>query len=155
MQVTSDRSRAQLTAEVLDVLMGVGRRFRRRTAGATIDPGAFWLLKSLLGDDPVRPTDLAASMGLDTSTVSRHLSQLHRAGLVRRSVDPDDRRAQRVELSEAGRAELDAALASRRTLLERSLSDWSDEDVEILNRLITRMLAGLVSTEEGPHEHDR
>ncbi len=155
MQVTSDRSRAQLTAEVLDVLMGVGRRFRRRTAGATIDPGAFWLLKSLLGDDPVRPTDLAVSMGLDTSTVSRHLSQLHRAGLVRRSVDPDDRRAQRVELSEAGRAELDAALASRRTLLERSLSDWSDEDVELLHRLITRMLAGLESTEEGPHEHDR
>jgi DNA-binding MarR family transcriptional regulator len=144
-----------MTAEVLDVLMGVGRRFRRRTAGATIDPGAFWLLKSLLGDDPVRPTDLAASMGLDTSTVSRHLAQLHRAGLVERSVDPDDRRAQRVELSAAGRAEVDAALASRRTLLERSLSDWSDEDVEVLHRLITRMLVSLESTEEGPQDNDR
>jgi DNA-binding MarR family transcriptional regulator len=150
MQVTEQETRAELTAEVLDVLMGVGRRFRRRSAGTTIDPGAFWLLRSLLGDDPVRPTDLAASIGLDTSTVSRHLSQLHRAGLVERSVDPDDRRAQRVELSEAGRAEVEAALAARRTLLERSLSDWSDEDVELLHRLITRMLASLESTEEGP-----
>jgi DNA-binding MarR family transcriptional regulator len=144
-----------MTVEVLDVLMGVGRRFRRRTAGATLDPGAFWLLKSLVGDGPLRPTDLAASMGLDTSTVSRHLTQLHRAGLVERSVDPDDRRAQRVELSAAGRAEVDAALASRRTLLERSLSDWSDEDVELLHHLITRMLTSLESTEEGPHDDAR
>ena len=147
--------RAQMTAEVLDVLMGVGRRFRRRTAGATLDPGAFWLLKSLLGDGPLRPTDLAASMGLDTSTVSRHLTQLHRAGLVERSVDPDDRRAQRVLLSPAGRAEVDAALASRRTLLERSLSDWTDEDVELLHHLITRMLTSLESTPEGPHDDAR
>ena len=144
-----------MTAEVLDVLMGVGRRFRRRTAGASLDPGAFWLLKSLLGDGPLRPTDLAASMGLDTSTVSRHLTQLHRAGLVERSVDPDDRRAQRVELSPAGRAEVDAALASRRTLLERSLSDWTDEDVELLHHLITRMLTSLESTQEGPHDDAR
>ena len=155
MQVTTAGTRSRLTAEVLDVLMGVGRRFRRRSIGATIDPGAFWLLRSLMGDGPVRPTDLAASFGLDTSTVSRHLTQLHRAGLVERSVDPDDRRAQRVELSEAGRLEVDAALAARRSLLERSLSDWSDDDVELLHRLITRMLAGLESTEEGPHDHDR
>jgi DNA-binding MarR family transcriptional regulator len=144
-----------MTAEVLDVLMGVGRRFRRRAAGATLDPGAFWLLKSLVGDGPLRPTDLAASMGLDTSTVSRHLTQLHRAGLVERSVDPDDRRAQRVELSPAGRAEVDAALASRRTLLERSLSDWTDQDVGLLHHLITRMLTSLESTQEGPHDDAR
>ena len=79
--------------------MGVGRRFRRRRPATTVDPGSFWLLRSLLGHEPVRPTDLAASMGLDISTVSRHLAQLHRAGLVERTPDPDDRRAQRVQLS--------------------------------------------------------
>ena len=143
-----------MTAEVLDAMMGVGRRFRRRT-GTNVDPGSFWLLRSLLGDEPVRPTDLAASMGLDISTVSRHLAQLHRAGLVERTPDPDDRRAQRVQLSPTGRAEVDDALASRRALLERSLVDWSDDDVELLHRLITRMLADLESAEEGPHDHDR
>ncbi|HZA04072.1 MAG TPA: MarR family transcriptional regulator [Propionibacteriaceae bacterium] len=151
----AQRARAQLTAEMLDVLMGVGRRFRRRSTGTTVDPGAFWLLRSLLGDGPVRPTDLAASLGLDISTVSRHLAQLHRAGLVQRSADPADRRAQRVQLSPTGRAEVDRALASRRALLERSLSDWTDDDVELLHRLITRMLASLESAEEGPHDDDR
>jgi DNA-binding MarR family transcriptional regulator len=87
--------------------------------------------------------------------VSRHLAQLHRAGLVERSPDPDDRRAQRVQLSPSGRAEVDAALATRRTLLERSLASWTDDDVEQLHRLTTRMLASLESAEEGPHDDDR
>jgi DNA-binding MarR family transcriptional regulator len=155
MQVVSSGPRSRLTAELLDALMGVGRRFRRPNPDATVDPGSFWLLKSLLGDGPVRPTDLAASMGLDISTVSRHLAQLHRAGLVERSADPDDRRAQRVQLSPTGRAAVDAALAARRSLLERSLDDWADDDVQQLHRLIIRMLASLESAEEGPQDHDR
>ena len=135
--------------------MGIGRRFRRRSTGTTVDAGSFWLLRSLLSDGPLRPTDLAASMGLDISTVSRHLAQLHRAGLVERSADAADRRAQRVQLSPTGRAEVHAALASRRALLERSLGDWTDGDVEHVHRLITRMLASLESAEKGPHDDDR
>lgn len=138
-----------MTAEVLDVLMGVGRRFRRRGAGDQVDPGSFWLLRSLVADGPVRVTDLAATLGLDTSTVSRHLAQLHRSGLVERAPDPVDRRAQRVQVSPRGQTEVDKALASRRALLERSLQDWTDDDVEQLHTLITRMLASLESAEEG------
>ena len=136
-------------------MMGVGRRFRRRSAETTVDPGSFWLLRSLLAEEPVRPTDLAASMALDLSTVSRHLAQLHRAGLVERYPDPEDRRAQLVQLSPTGHAEVEDALSARRALLERSLVKWSDDDVELLHRLITRMLADLESAEEGPHEDDR
>lgn len=140
---------------MLDVLMNVGRRFRRRDAGTTIDSGSFWLLRSLASDGPVRITELAATTGLDASTVSRHLAALHRAGLVERSPDPDDRRAQRVQVSATGRLELDEALAQRRTLLERSLSDWSDDEVEQLHTMTTRMLAGLESATEGSPSHDR
>ena len=155
MQVTVPDLRQQLTAELLDALMGVGRRFRRPSANATVDAGSFWLLKSLLGDGPVRPTDLAASMGLDISTVSRHLAQLHQDGLVEKSADPDDGRAQRVQLSPTGRAAVEAALGSRRALLQRSLSSWTDDDVQQLHRLTTRMLASLESAEEGPRDDDR
>lgn len=152
MQTTPAPSRAQVTAELLDVLMNVGRRFRRRGQGATIDPGSFWLLRTLAGDGPVRVTELAAATGLDASTVSRHLTQLDRAGLVERAADPDDRRARRVQVSAGGRLELNEALAQRRALLERSLGDWSDSEVEQLHTLITRMLAGLESTKEGPDD---
>jgi DNA-binding MarR family transcriptional regulator len=155
MQIAASRGRTEVTAEVLDALMGVGRRFRRPSAGTTVDPGSFWLLRSLLGREPVRPTDLAASMALDISTVSRHLAQLHQAGLVERSPDPDDRRAQRVQLSPIGHAEVDKALSARRALLDRSLAGWSDDDVEQLHRLIRRMLADLESAGEGPHDNDR
>ena len=103
----SATSRAQVTAEVLDVLMDVGRRFRRRSTGSTIDPGSLWLLRTVAGDGPVRVTELAAATGLDASTVSRHLTALHRAGLVERVPDPEDRRARRVQLSGPGRLALD------------------------------------------------
>lgn len=154
MQTTRAANRGQVTAEVLDVLMNVGRRFRRR-AGTTIDPGSFWLLRILAGDGPVRVTELAAAAGLDASTVSRHLTALHRAGLVERVPDPDDRRARQVQVSGTGRLALDEGLAQRRALLERSLSDWSDDEVEQLHTMITRMLAGLESATEGTDSDDR
>ena len=50
----------------------------------------------------MRVTDLAGCANLDTSTVSRHVAQLQRTGLIERTPDPDDRRAQRVELTAAG-----------------------------------------------------
>ena len=149
MQMMSAATRAQVTAEVLDALMNVGRRFRRRGAGTAIDPGSFWLLRTLAGEGPVRVTELAAATGLDASTVSRHLAALHRTGLVERAPDPDDRRAQRVQVTATGLIELDNALAQRRALLERSLSGWSDDEVEQLHTMITRMLAGLESATEG------
>ena len=155
MQTMAAPERGQATAEVVDVLMGVGRRFRRRGADDTIDPGSFWLLRVLVGEGPTRVTDLAAVCGLDVSTVSRHLAQLHRAGLVERTRDPDDRRAQRVQVSPAGRTEVDESLDRRRALLDRSLRRWTDDEVADLHRLMTRMLTDLESTEEGPDHHDR
>ena len=55
----------------------------------------------------------------------------------------------------SGVAAVDAALAARRSLLEQSLRDWADDDVQQLHRLTARMLASLESTEEGPQDHDR
>jgi MarR family transcriptional regulator for hemolysin len=42
-------------------------------------------------------------MGIEGPTLTRHLDQLEAEGLVRRTADPDDRRAVRVEPTEAGR----------------------------------------------------
>lgn len=150
MQLAVPVSRRDATADVLDALMTIGRRMRGRGGDGIVDPGTFWLLRTLVADGPSRPTDLAASVGLDASTVSRHLAQLQRLGLVDRSPDPDDRRVSWVEISQTGRAAVDAAIAHRRTLLERSLHDWSDDELELLHRMTTRIAAGLETGPEGP-----
>jgi DNA-binding MarR family transcriptional regulator len=125
----------------MHALMNVGRLMRQRSQGETLDTGSFWLLKTLAASGPQRVTDLATCAGLDVSTVSRHVAQLHSTGLIERTPDPADGRAQRVKLSAAGVERLDGALSSRRSLLERCLESWDPRDLEELDRLLTRFAA--------------
>jgi len=124
---------------VLMAVMSVGRLLRQRIAGDDLDPGSIWLLKTL-SRQPMRVTELAASANLDTSTVSRHVAQMDRAGLVERTPDPADGRAHRVELTASGRSLLDEAFRRRRALLSRSLRDWDTEDVTAFDRLLSRFV---------------
>ena len=114
---------------------------RRRVQGETLDTGSFWLLKALSASGPLRVTDLAACSNLDASTVSRHVAQLHSSGLIERTPDPIDGRAQRVKLSDAGAHRIEAALRARRVLLEKSLESWDPQDLDQLDRLLTRFAA--------------
>jgi DNA-binding MarR family transcriptional regulator len=125
---------------VLHALMSIGRLMRQRLAGDSMEPGTFFLLKGLASQDAMRVTELAAMANLDASTVSRHVQQLHRSGLIERSPDPDDGRAQRVALSPQGRALLHDGLGRRRALLGRSLEGWDPSDVETLDRLLARLV---------------
>ena len=125
----------------MHALLGIGRLLRQRSQGETLDTGSFWLLKALSASGPLRVTDLAACANLDASTVSRHVAQLHNAGLIDRTPDPIDGRAQRVKLSVAGADRLEAALRARRVLLEKSLESWEPRDLDQLDRLLTRFAA--------------
>jgi DNA-binding MarR family transcriptional regulator len=51
-------------------------------------------------------TGVSAALGLDTSTLSRTVDGLVRAGLVDRAEDPADRRSLRLTLTAAGRAKV-------------------------------------------------
>lgn len=125
---------------VVMALMTVSRLMRQRVEGDDLEPGTVWLLKTLSAQ-PMRITELASSTNLDTSTVSRQVAQLDRAGLVNRTPDPDDRRAHRVELSPEGRSRLDDAFRRRRALLGRGLRGWDTDDVAHLDRLLSRFVA--------------
>jgi DNA-binding MarR family transcriptional regulator len=124
----------------MHALMSIGRLIRQRRQGDTLDTGSFWLLKTLGATGAMRVTDLAACANLDPSTVSRHVAQLHQAGLIERTPDPDDRRAQRVQVSSLGLSQLDAAIRARLAVLERTLDSWEPEDVGELDRLLTRFV---------------
>jgi DNA-binding MarR family transcriptional regulator len=130
---------------VLTALMTIGRLLRQRISTDNLDPGTFWLLKSLATQGSMRVTELAGCANLDTSTVSRHVSQLDRAGLIERTPDPADRRAQRVELTSSGRQRLAASLALRHALLTKSMEGWDLEDIAQLDRLLARFVGDIES----------
>ncbi|ANT60611.1 hypothetical protein AYJ57_09680 [Salipiger sp. CCB-MM3] len=58
------------------------------------------------GGDGISQRELAARISLDTSTLVRLLDLLVERGFIERRVDPNDRRARRIHLTEDGRREL-------------------------------------------------
>ena len=107
----------------MHALMSIGRLIRQRGQGETLDPGTFWLLKNIAANGSMRVTDIAQHANLDVSTVSRHVAQLHKTGLIERTPDPDDRRAQRVRMTDSGQQKLTADLRARTDAAGAQLGD--------------------------------
>jgi DNA-binding MarR family transcriptional regulator len=128
---------------VLSSLMSIGRLMRQRVHGDKVDLGTYALLKALHSQGAMRVTDLAALAGLDTSTVSRHVQQLDKAGLVDRSAHPDDGRAQQVALTTQGRGLLEESIARRHELLSETLEHWDRDDIEALDKLLARFVGDI------------
>ncbi len=137
------------TAEdaVMGTLMALGRRMRQRMTDDTLDFSVVPILKTLDGCGAMRLSNLAASLDLDASTVSRHVKQLEEHGYLQRTSDPDDGRASRIAVSDAGRDALKAHYDRRKRLITAVLDTWSDADRESLRQTLDRFNKELVSTD--------
>ena len=129
--------------ELVVSLLTVARRLRSRLPEGRIDPAMMFVLHQVSGRGPLRVSDLAAAMGLDVSTASRHVRQLEDGGFLARTGDPNDRRASRVRLTRRGRAALDQAMRARGTLVDRATADWPEDDRATLTTLMTRLAESL------------
>jgi MarR family transcriptional regulator for hemolysin len=86
---------------------------------------------------------MARSMGITAATLTHHLNALERQGLVRRWREPDDRRSQRVELTERG-GELFERLREVAVAHDARLrSRLSDAEAEQLAGLLERLAEGV------------
>jgi DNA-binding MarR family transcriptional regulator len=108
--------------------------------GLTINDYEALLRLSRAEDGRMKRVDLARSLVLTPSGVTRLLEGLEDAGLVKRAACATDRRVTYAELTNAGRKRLEAAsrshVASVRTLLEEHLADDEIDTVaEILGKL--------------------
>ncbi|MFJ9345053.1 MarR family winged helix-turn-helix transcriptional regulator [Streptomyces sp. NPDC101237] len=87
----------------------------------------------------MRMSKLAELLAVDMSVTSRHVAHVAERGWIERSPDPADKRSRILRLTPAGEATL-ADLSRRSTeLLTERLNDWSDEEVDQLIRLMTRL----------------
>lgn len=136
----------ELLGELEHGLYGVARAFLghkvdTRALGLSVDldkAGAYALFRmAALG--PARLSDVAACLDLDISTVSRHVAALETAGLVSRTVDPQDARARQVELTSLGHQVVEAVSAERRRRLATALKGWPAADRRELSGLLARL----------------
>jgi DNA-binding MarR family transcriptional regulator len=83
--------------------------------------GALLTLRRLDDEGPMRITELATAELVAQPTMTVLVRRLEQDGLVRRTPDPDDARAVRVALTDAGRDELAAVRSRRAAILEARL----------------------------------
>ncbi|MEE1758822.1 MarR family winged helix-turn-helix transcriptional regulator [Streptomyces sp. SP18BB07] len=109
----------------------------------SMDRAAYLLLNRLDNEGPMGVKALAASMGIDSSTVTRQVAPLVDTGLVKRTSHPEDGRAVVLQLSPRGLARLEEVRSSRRQLMAELTQDWAPEEREAFCSLLTRFNTAL------------
>jgi DNA-binding MarR family transcriptional regulator len=96
--------------------------FLEETAGSDLTPAQFCALV-LIADEPgMDQTRLMELAALDRSSVTNTVERLEKRGLIKRKVDPNDRRARRLYLTDKGSKLLNDVQDSARRTQQRILA---------------------------------
>jgi MarR family transcriptional regulator for hemolysin len=121
----------------------VGRAFDAALVDAGGSVPSWLIMISLKGRDLRTQRDLADAVGIRSATLTHHLDALEGEGLVARRRDPQNRRVQRVELTEAGEAAFlrmrEAAMAFDHKLRQ----GLSGDDLTTLARVLDQLVANV------------
>lgn len=112
-------------------------------SGQPLERSAYLILGRLSDEGPLRNGALAALLGLDASTVSRHVAALQQSGLIAREADPEDGRACRLRLTNSGEHAVAATRKARRGVVRELITSWPVDDQRTLAALLERLNAGL------------
>lgn len=106
-------------------------------AGASF--GTWTVLAVLESAGPMIQRVLAASLGIEGPTLTRHLDRLEELGLIRRNRDGADRRYALVELTPAGLVLCHELDAIARAANEELLSGFSEDETAQLKSMLQRL----------------
>jgi DNA-binding MarR family transcriptional regulator len=135
--------------ELAGALYAVVLRLSRLPVDEPVDKAGLAVLHEARRLGTFRPSDLAAQMRLDLSTISRHLRSLEQQGMVQRSADPDDARAQRISITARGSDILKRVMDRRAATIRDAIAHWPADDRDALG-LLLRRLADDLSYLAGP-----
>lgn len=145
----AERSQFEELARQLSAV-GAVKRDMGRILPPDCPAGSAAVLTLLGRHGDMRMSKLAELLSVDMSVTSRHVAHVAARGWIERSPDPADKRSRILHLTPAGAAQLDEL--SRRTthLLADRLSDWTDDEVGQLIRLMTRLRASFGDCRSAP-----
>src|ERR1700723_3088331 len=138
--------------QLADVFQRLMRRVRgaqaERLAPLGLTPAQERALRIITrSEEPPRMTELADRLGIVPRSVTTVIDALEEAGLVRREVDPHNRRAIRLHLTDRGVSVRDDMREARRGAAEDLFAPLSAEDRQALGRLLS-----LLDPEPQPEE---
>ncbi|MFF9058289.1 MarR family winged helix-turn-helix transcriptional regulator [Streptomyces sp. NPDC101213] len=120
-----DTAAMEVFGRVSRLARAMGDRMEKAYAGLGISRGEFDVLATLRrSGEPyaLSPRELSATLMLTTGGMTGRLDKLERAGLLRRSPDPHDRRGLQVTLTERGLAVVEEAVGAGLAVQTEALS---------------------------------
>jgi DNA-binding MarR family transcriptional regulator len=142
--VTEDVDRAGAWAALLRVHAAVVPKLERRLAdtGLPLSWYDVLLVLNAAPDRRLRMTELGAQAVLSRERISRVVTELERAGLVRREPNPEDGRSSFAAVTPEGRARLRAAAPLYLAGIESHFAaHLSDDEIRTLTGALGRVLA--------------
>jgi DNA-binding MarR family transcriptional regulator len=132
--------------QLADQLQGLTRRLRRaqaeRLAPLGLTPAQERALRLIARDEePPRMTELADRLGIVPRSLTTVIDALEQAGLVRRDIDPRNRRAILLRLTDQGAAVRDDLREARRRAAEDLFAPLPETDRETLAGLLAKLAA--------------
>jgi DNA-binding MarR family transcriptional regulator len=132
------------SVQLADQLQGLTRRLRRaqaeRLAPLGLTPAQERALRLIARDEePPRMTELADRLGIVPRSLTTVIDALEQAGLVRREIDPRNRRAILLHLTDQGTAVRDDLREARRRAAEDLFAPLSETDRATLGGLLARL----------------
>ncbi|MCA2203465.1 MarR family winged helix-turn-helix transcriptional regulator [Streptomyces griseoincarnatus] len=138
-----DTAGMEVFGRVYRLARAMGDRHERVYAPFGISRGEFDVLATLRrAGEPytLSPRQLSATLMLTTGGMTGRLDKLERAGLLRRSPDPHDRRGLQVSLTEEGLRLIDEAVVAGVTEQSRALAALGPERSALLADLLRDLL---------------
>ena len=129
--------------ELAGALYAVVLRLARLPVDEPVDKAGLAVLHETRRLGTIRPSDLAAQMRLDLSTISRHLRSLEKQGMIARTADPDDARAQRISITASGADVLQRMMDHRAAVIREAIAHWPERDRADLRQLLRRLAEDL------------
>ncbi|MFJ8465240.1 MarR family winged helix-turn-helix transcriptional regulator [Streptomyces swartbergensis] len=138
-----DTAAMEVFGRIYRLSRAMGERTEKAYARFGIGRGEFDVLATLRrAGEPytLSPRQLSATLMLTTGGMTGRLDKLERAGLLRRSPDPHDRRGLKVTLTERGLELIDEAVGAGLAVQTEALSGLDTEQAGQLAELLRELL---------------
>jgi MarR family transcriptional regulator for hemolysin len=117
--------------------------FEQTLAAAGGSLGTWVVLNAVSDEGIVSQSVLASHANVDGATITHHIDRLEALGLVRREVDPADRRVRRISPTRAGVRLHRRMLAKARAFETTALTGLDEDDKAELRRMLAVIRSNL------------
>jgi MarR family transcriptional regulator for hemolysin len=121
----------------------VSRAFEQELTAAGGSQPAWLILLALKQQSWRTQQEIAATVGIEGATLTHHLDRMEKAGLIDRARDPEDKRAVRVELTDAGEEQFRELAQAAMRFDKRLRQGLSETDLDAFRATLQRLRANV------------